>query len=158
MTKLKTFWRGGTDLPGQPDPASGQGAESLRAPSIGKSASSEAGRLRFGRGSCRGSLQHSRPFQTRPKVGAATDELIVLDDMPGVIPVTRRELDRNFPRQSNRPAAFGRHLIIIQTTLNRPAIRPPPLSLGAGRSAGGRMNCPRSKAVAWAASTGRLKK
>jgi hypothetical protein len=31
MTKSKNSWRGGTDLPGQPDPASGQGAESLRA-------------------------------------------------------------------------------------------------------------------------------
>jgi hypothetical protein len=28
-----------------------------------------------------------------PKVGAATDESIVLDDLPGVIPVTRRELE-----------------------------------------------------------------
>jgi DNA-binding CsgD family transcriptional regulator len=31
MTKSKNSWRGGTDLPGQPDPASGQGAELLRA-------------------------------------------------------------------------------------------------------------------------------
>ena len=28
-----------------------------------------------------------------PKVGAATDEPIVLDDLPGLIPVTRRELE-----------------------------------------------------------------
>jgi hypothetical protein len=46
----------------------------------------------------------------------------------------------------------------LQTTINRPGIRPPPLSLGPGRAAGGRMNRPRSKVVAWAASTGRLKK
>jgi hypothetical protein len=61
---------------------------------IGKSTSSEAGRLPFGRGSCRGDPLNTPGHSKRgPKVGAATDEPIVLDDLPGVIPVTRRELE-----------------------------------------------------------------